>query len=74
MYRAEFSTVVSQGEPYVTVHVLDDDTRWHDVVRGDGHSYHPSGKEPDTLYQKADESYKEFKARAWCACDAANAA
>ena len=72
-YRVEFSTVVSQGMPYVTYHILAEDECWHDAVRGDGKSYHPSGREPETLYQQEGETVKELAKRANAACDAANA-
>lgn len=65
MKRAEFSLQEQfggRGEPFVVFHILGPEERWHDAVRGDGHSYRPGG--PETIYQNVGESDDVFYRRA----------
>jgi broad specificity phosphatase PhoE len=41
--------------------ILQDDDRWHDIVRGDGGSYSPGG--PGDIESEPGETEETFKAR-----------
>lgn len=53
--------VGGRGEPDLSYWILDDDERWHDVVRNDGGSYRPGG--PDDMQAKKGESKEAFADR-----------
>ena len=53
--------VGGRGEPSLESWILNDDERWHDVVRCDGGSYRAGG--PADMEAKKGESKKAFAAR-----------
>lgn len=42
--------VGGRGKPFLVYWILEDDEQWHNVVRGDGHSYRPSGRLDMKMY------------------------
>lgn len=73
---AVFSTKQGVGPslPEIVYHILEDDEEWGDIVRGDGHSYYPSGFEPRELFQLPGESLEDLEKRATIEADVATMA